>query len=145
MFVAHVDAVDFDDVERAARAVVGGARLLTANYLPAYAGANGPIFSRGAMVTAGDREGDRRPPDRRRQAVAGRGAARCSERLGVAVAGPAVIGDDSAWTSRSAGWAARGRSWSRSGISGAVDLDGVPERRRPHAVVDGVEEMLRWL
>ncbi len=38
--------------ERAARAVVAGARLLTANYLPAYAGANGPIFSRGAMLTA---------------------------------------------------------------------------------------------
>jgi ribonucleotide monophosphatase NagD (HAD superfamily) len=33
----------------------------------------------------------------------------------------------------------------RSGISGSVDLSRVPERRRPDAVVDGVEEMLGWL
>ena len=33
----------------------------------------------------------------------------------------------------------------RSGMSGAVDLDGLPERQRPHAVVDGVEEILPWL
>ena len=33
----------------------------------------------------------------------------------------------------------------RSGISGALDLDGVPESARPDAVVDGVEEILPWL
>ena len=33
----------------------------------------------------------------------------------------------------------------RSGISGAVDLAGVPEQRRPDAVVDGVGEVLAWL
>ena len=33
----------------------------------------------------------------------------------------------------------------RSGMSGAIDLDGVPERQRPDAVVDGVEEILGWL
>ena len=33
----------------------------------------------------------------------------------------------------------------RSGISGRIDLDRVPERRRPDAVVDGVAELLDWL
>ena len=33
----------------------------------------------------------------------------------------------------------------RSGISGAVELDRVPERRRPDAVIDGVADLLRWL
>ena len=40
------------ELERAARAVIAGARLLTGSYVPAYAGANGPILSRGAMITA---------------------------------------------------------------------------------------------
>ena len=42
----------FDRLEFAARAVIAGARLLTGSYVPAYAGANGPILSRGAMITA---------------------------------------------------------------------------------------------
>jgi hypothetical protein len=33
----------------------------------------------------------------------------------------------------------------RSGMSGTVDVNGIPERQRPHAVVDGVEEILGWL
>ena len=33
----------------------------------------------------------------------------------------------------------------RSGMSGSLDLNGVPERKRPDAVIDGVEEMLPWL
>ena len=52
VFVAHADTVDFTRLEQAARAVLAGARLLTASYQPAYAGANGPIFSRGAMTAA---------------------------------------------------------------------------------------------
>ena len=52
VFVAHADAVDFEQLERAARAIIAGARLLTASYAPAYAGANGPIISRGAMTAA---------------------------------------------------------------------------------------------
>ena len=39
-------------LERAARAVTAGAPLLTGSYARGYAGANGMIFSRGAMVTA---------------------------------------------------------------------------------------------
>jgi NagD protein len=52
VFVAHADTVDFALLERAARAIIAGARLLTASYAPAYAGADGPILSRGAMTTA---------------------------------------------------------------------------------------------
>ena len=64
VFVAHVEDVDLRDIERAARAVARGAPLLTGSYVRGYAGANGMIFSRGAMVTARDRQG-RRAPDRR--------------------------------------------------------------------------------
>jgi hypothetical protein len=30
-------------------------------------------------------------------------------------------------------------------MSGSVDIERVPERQRPDAVVDGVEEVLPWL
>jgi HAD superfamily hydrolase (TIGR01450 family) len=53
VFVAHVEDVDLSAMERAARAVSNGARLLTANYQRGFWGANGIIFSRGAMITAG--------------------------------------------------------------------------------------------
>jgi len=53
VFVAHVDDVDLGVMEQAARAVARGAPLLTGSYARGYAGANGIIFSRGAMVTAG--------------------------------------------------------------------------------------------
>jgi hypothetical protein len=33
----------------------------------------------------------------------------------------------------------------RSGISGRVTLEHVPEKHRPDAVVDGVAELLDWL
>ncbi len=51
--MAHVDDVALDAMEVAAHAVIGGAPLLTANYQRGFWGANGIIFSRGAMVTAG--------------------------------------------------------------------------------------------
>src|SRR5262245_48920574 len=52
IFVGHVETVDLAVLEGAARAVLGGARLLVGSYAPAYAGADGPILSRGAMVAA---------------------------------------------------------------------------------------------
>ena len=33
----------------------------------------------------------------------------------------------------------------RSGMSGQLDLERVPEQSRPDAVIDSVEEMLPWL
>ena len=41
--------------------MLAGAPLLTGSYAPAYAGANGPIFSRGAMLTAAIAKVGRRP------------------------------------------------------------------------------------
>ena len=52
VFVAHPTDFDFGELERAARTITRGAALLTASYVAAYSGADGPIFSRGAMVTA---------------------------------------------------------------------------------------------
>ena len=52
VFVAHRHDVTLDELEEAARAVMAGARLLTGSYVAAYAGANGPIISRGGMIAA---------------------------------------------------------------------------------------------
>ncbi len=52
VLVTHVDEVSLAALEQAARAVNRGAPLLTGSYARGYAGANGMIFSRGAMVTA---------------------------------------------------------------------------------------------
>ena len=82
VFVAHVDEIEVTDVERAARAVERGAPLLTGSYARGYAGANGIIFSRGAMITAaiakvtGDAAAGRRQAlarRRRRDRAAARG------------------------------------------------------------------------
>ena len=75
VFVAHVDEVDLSAMDRAARAVSRGAPLLTGSYARGYAGANGIIFSKGAMVTAGIAKVTGARPADRRQALArgGRG------------------------------------------------------------------------
>jgi NagD protein len=144
VFVAHTDVADLPELERAARAILRGARLLTASYLPAYAGANGPIFSRGAMLTAAIVKATGARPT-----IVGkpsRAAAReVSERLGVPSADLVVTGDD---VRMDVGLGLTGGSRTilvRSGITGDMDLSRLPERRRPHAVVDGVEELLAWL
>jgi ribonucleotide monophosphatase NagD (HAD superfamily) len=62
VLVTHADRVTIEALEAAAYAVRGGAELLTASYAPAYAGADGPILSRGAMLTAAiARVAERRP------------------------------------------------------------------------------------
>ena len=93
VFVAHQDGVELTEIERAARAVRRGAPLFTSSYVAGYAGANGMIFSRGAMITAAiAKVGGVRPrvlgkPSR--PAVAALRA-----RLGVPTRELAVIGDD---------------------------------------------------
>lgn len=144
IFVAHVEEVDLDRMVRAARAVSRGARLLTANYGRGYWGANGLVFSRGAMVTAGiARVTGARP------VVVGKPSKAAvhevSDRLGVPSDELAVIGDDLDMDIALGHLGGSRTVLVRSGISGAVDLDRVAERRRPDAVVDGVEEMLEWL
>jgi len=141
VFVAHADRTDFDELERAARAVIAGARLLTGSYVAAYAGADGPILSRGAMVTAAIAKASGARP-----IVVGkpsRAAVREMERqLGVPSEHIAVIGDDLLLDVALGHMGNSQTVLVRSGITGALDLSRVPEKRRPHDVVDTVADIL---
>jgi 5'-nucleotidase len=144
VFVAHVDAIDFEQLERAARAVLGGARLLTGSYAPAYAGANGPILSRGAMTAAAIAKASGVRP-----AIVGkpsRAALRTiREQLRLATDEIVVVGDDLGMDVALGRLGGARTILVRSGISNRIDLDAVPERRRPDAVVDGVADLLDLL
>jgi NagD protein len=141
VFVAHPKGVDFESLELAARAVIAGARLLTGSYVAAYAGANGPILSRGAMITAAIAKASGRRPT-----VVGKPSrAAVNEietRLGMPADELAVIGDD-LLLDVALGHLGRSRTvLVRSGISGSIDLGRVPERQRPHLAVEGVGDLL---
>ena len=144
VFVAHADRVDFTEFERAARAVLAGAPLLTGSYAPAYAGADGPILSRGAMVTAAIAKASSARP-----VIVGkpsRAALRTiTEQLGVPSRELVVIGDDVTMDVALGRLGGARAILVSSGISGRVAVDAVSERRRPDAVVDGVGELLDWL
>jgi HAD superfamily hydrolase (TIGR01450 family) len=144
VFVAHIEDVDLAAMERAARAVSRGARLLTANYQRGFWGANGIVFSRGAMVTAAIAKVTGARP-----VVVGKpsraAVGEISARLGVPSRELAVIGDDLGMDIALGRLGGSRTILVRSGISGSVDLARVPERQRPDAVVDGVEEILEWL
>jgi len=141
VFVAHPERFDFDDVERAARGILGGARLLTGSYAPAYAGADGPILSRGAMLTAALAKATGARP-----VVVGKPSRAAlhaiSERLGAPPHELAVIGDDAGMDIALGNLGGARTVLVRSGISGAIDLERLRPRSRPHAVVDGVAELL---
>jgi HAD superfamily hydrolase (TIGR01450 family) len=144
VLVLHVDDADFPALERAARAILGGARLLTANYLPSYAGANGPIFSRGAMVTAAiAKAASVRPTVVGKPSKAA--VQELRDRLGVPSEDLLVTGDD---VRMDVGLGLLGGSRTvlvRTGTTGDLDVSRLPERQRPHAVIDGIEELLAWL
>jgi len=144
VLVVHPDVADFGELERGARAILGGARLLTGSYVPAYAGANGPIFSRGAMLTAALAKASGATP-----IVVGKPSLAALdtvlEQVGVPPEHIAVVGDDATMD------VALGRLGGcttvlvRSGISGQVEVERLDESQRPDAVVDGVAELLEWL
>jgi HAD superfamily hydrolase (TIGR01450 family) len=144
VLVTHVDHVEFPALDRAARAISDGARLLTGSYVRGYAGANGMIFSRGAMVTAalakvtGARPKVVGKPSR--AAVAEIGV-----RLGVPTRHVAVIGDDLGMDIPLGLMGGSKTVLVRSGITGRIELDDIPERRRPDAVIDAVADLLPWL
>ncbi|HEY3727013.1 MAG TPA: HAD hydrolase-like protein [Solirubrobacteraceae bacterium] len=144
VFVAHLDEVEMAMLDRAARAVVAGAPLFTGSYVRGYAGANGMIFSRGAMITAaiakvtGARPRVLGKPSRAAVAEVG-------TRLGMPTQEVAVIGDDLGMDIALGRMGGSRTVLVRSGISGAIDLDRVPERRRPDAVIDGVADLLEAL
>jgi NagD protein len=144
VFVAHTDVVDFAQLERAARAVLAGAPLLTGSFVPAYAGADGPIFSRGAMLTAAIAKVTGARP-----VVVGKPSRAALRTISDQVHLPSrdlvVVGDDLD-LDVALGRLGRARTiLVRSGISGSIDLGRLPERQRPGAVVDGVAELLDWL
>ena len=141
VFVAHSDHVDFEELERAARAVIAGAKLLTASYVPAYAGANGPILSRGAMITAAIAKASSSRP-----VVVGKpsqAAVRVMRRqLGIRSEEMAMVGDD---FRLDVALGRLGRSTTvlvRTGISADLDLDTVPAGRRPDLTVGTIAELL---
>jgi NagD protein len=93
VLVLHTDRLDLPVLEDAAHAVIGGATFLAGNYARAYAGANGPILSRGAMAAAAIAHASATEPT-----VVGKpsraAVQEVSARLGVPSADVAVIGDD---------------------------------------------------
>jgi HAD superfamily hydrolase (TIGR01450 family) len=141
VFVAHVEEVGLDAIERAAHAVWSGAALLTGSYVRAYAGARGPIISRGAMVAAAIAKGGGTRPK-----VVGKpsraAVSEISARLGLPASEVAVIGDDLGMDIALGHIGGSRTVLVRSGISGDVELDRVPERQRPDAVIDGVADLL---
>jgi HAD superfamily hydrolase (TIGR01450 family) len=144
VFVAHVDHIDVHELERAARAIKRGARLLTASSAPGYAGAGGMIFSRGAMVTAAiSKVSGARPR------IVGKpskiAVTELGNRLGVPTEQLAVIGDDVGMDIALGRMGGSRTVLVRSGISGQVALDTLPDSRRPDAAVDGVAELLQWI
>ena len=129
----HVDDITLRELEAAARAVLGGARFLTANYVRAYAGANGPIISRGAMAAAAIAKAAGRRPT-----VVGKpsraAVAEIAERLALDRPCVAFVGDDVAMDI-ALGRLAGGRTvLVRSGMGG-------DESRADH-VIDGVAGLL---
>lgn len=144
VFVAHQDDVDFPKLERAARALLDGAPLLTGSYAPYYAGLNGPIFSRGAMVTAALAKVSGAEP-----IVVGKPSQAAvdavSDRLGVPTGEIAVIGDDVAMDVALGRLCGARTILVTCGTSGDVDRESLPDEHRPDTVVDGVATLLDWL
>jgi HAD superfamily hydrolase (TIGR01450 family) len=144
VFVAHVDDVDLATMESAARAVTRGAPLLTGSYARGYAGSGGIIFSRGAMVTAGIAKVTGARP--RIVGKPSRAAVdEVSARLGLPTDEIAVIGDDAGMDIALGRMGGSRTVLVRSGISGAIDVDKLPERHRPDAVIDRVADLLAAL
>lgn len=144
VFVAHADTVEFPLLERAARSIIGGARLLTASYAPAYAGGDGPILSRGAMTAAALAKASSTRP-----VVVGKPSRAAlktiEERVGASGKELAVIGDDLTMDVALGRLGGARTVLVASGISGRLALGDIPERRRPDAVIGGVAELLDWL
>ncbi|MGH2893553.1 MAG: HAD-IIA family hydrolase [Solirubrobacteraceae bacterium] len=145
VFVAHLQDVALAEVERAARAITTrGAPLFTSSYVRGYAGADGIIFSRGAMITAAiAKVSGARPRVLGKPSRAAVSA--LQDRLGVPATDIAVIGDD---LSMDVALGKLGGSQTvlvRSGISAQIALESVTPKRRPDAAIDGVADLIGLL
>ena len=145
VFVAHLQDVPLAEVERAARAITTrGAPLFTSSYVRGYAGANGIIFSRGAMITAAIAKVSGVRP--RVLGKPSRAAVTALEgRLGVQATEIAVVGDDLGMDVALGKMGGAQTVLVRSGISGQIDLEAVAPKRRPDAAIDGVADLLDLL
>ncbi len=144
VFVAHADSVDFPLLERAARAVIAGAPLLTASYAASYAGADGPILSRGAMTAAAIAKASSTEP-----VIVGKPSQAAlrtvEEHFGLPASELAVIGDDVTMDVALGRMGGARTVLVATGTTGLVDRDEIREDGRPDAVVGGVAELLDWL
>jgi 5'-nucleotidase len=141
VLVAHVDRVELTELERAARAVSRGAPLLTGSYVPGYAGANGLIFSRGAMMTAGiAKVTGARPRVVGKPSRAAVGELRAH--FGLPTDQLVVIGDDLALDVRLGRMGGSRTVLVRSGTSGVMDIARIPARQRPDAAVGSIADLL---
>jgi NagD protein len=142
VFVAHLQDVPLAEVERAARAITTrAAPLFTSSYVRGYAGANGIIFSRGAMITAAIAKVSGARP--RVLGKPSRAAVTALQsRLGVPAKDIAVIGDDLGMDIALGKLGGSRTVLVRSGISGEIDLATVAPKRRPDAAISGVADLL---
>lgn len=144
VFVAHLRQVDLDEVERAARAVERGAPLLTSSYVRGYAGSDGMILSRGAMITAAIAKASGARPR-----VVGKpsraAVTELTRRLGVPSRQIVVIGDDARMDVALGKLGGSRTILVRSGISGDIRLDALPAGQRPDAAIDAVAQLLDHL
>ena len=141
VLVTHADEVDIAALERAAHAVRRGARLLTGSYVPGFAGANGIVFSRGAMITAAiAKVSGGRPQVIGKPSRAAVGELRTHFKLPTQKL--AVIGDDLGLDIRLGRMGASHTILVRSGTSGQIESERVPARLRPDAVIDSVADLL---
>jgi HAD superfamily hydrolase (TIGR01450 family) len=144
VLVTHADEVDIAALERAAHAVRAGARLLTASYVPGFAGANGIVLSRGAMITAAiAKVSGVRPQVVGKPSRAAVGELRTH--FGLPTDKLALIGDDLGLDIRLGHMGKSHTILVRSGTSGDIDLGSVPARRHPDAVIDSVADLLDCL
>jgi len=144
VFVAHLQQVDLDEIELAARAIERGAPLLTSSYVRGYAGANGTILSRGAMITAAiAKSGGIRPRVVGKPSHAA--VAELTRRLGVPAPQIVVIGDDVRMDIALGKLGGSPTILVRSGISGGVEIDGLPAAQRPDVAIDAISELLEFL
>ena len=107
-----------------------------------------PASPRLAAIEAGwcssPTQGHRRPSSHRRQALP-RGRRGDQHAAWLADRSDWVIGDDAGIDIALGRLGGSKTVLVRSGISGAIDLEKLPERHRPHAVIDGVSDLLQAL
>jgi HAD superfamily hydrolase (TIGR01450 family) len=141
VLVTHADEVEIAALEKAAHAVRRGARLLTGSYVPGFAGVNGIVLSRGAMITAAiAKVSGARPQVVGKPSRAAVGELRTHFKLPTEKL--VVIGDDLGLDIRMGRMGGSHTILVRSGTTGEIDLSRVPARQRPDAVIDGVADLM---